>query len=219
MIELALPVGRAGKPLRILCLGAHCDDIDIGCGGTLLSLLARQEAVHVTWVAFASSPERESELRASAERFLHGAVDHRVKVWTFRDGFFPAQFAGIKDAFESLKSEPTPDLIFTHHREDLHQDHRVVSDLTWNTFRSHLVLEYEVPKYDGGLTTPAAYFALDAETVDLKSRILMECYKSQAQKRWFTADTFRALMRLRGIESGAESGWAEGFHARKVLLG
>jgi LmbE family N-acetylglucosaminyl deacetylase len=218
MIELTLPRREAGRPLRILCLGAHCDDIDIGCGGALLALLARHEAVHVTWVAFASTPERESELRASARRFLHRAADQRVIAWTFRDGFFPAQFAEIKDAFESLKSEPNPDLIFTHHGEDLHQDHRMISDLTWNTFRSHLVLEYEVPKYDGGLTTPSAFVALDPDVVDLKVRILTECYKSQSQKRWFTADTFRAMMRLRGIESGADSGWAEGFHVRKLLL-
>jgi LmbE family N-acetylglucosaminyl deacetylase len=218
VIEVALPLREAGKPLRILCLGAHCDDIDIGCGGTLLSLLARHESAHVTWIAFASTPEREGELRASAQRFLRNAGDYRVVAWTFRDGFFPAQFAELKDAFESLKGEPNPDVIFTHHRDDLHQDHRLVSDLTWNTFRRHLVLEYEVPKYEGGLTTPTAYVALDAETVDLKSRILMECYKSQSQKRWFTAETFRAVMRLRGIESGADSGWAEGFHARKLLL-
>jgi LmbE family N-acetylglucosaminyl deacetylase len=137
----------------------------------------------------------------------------------FRDGFFPGEFNKTKETFESFKKLPSPDLVFTHHRADLHQDHRVVSELTWNTFRSHLILEYEVPKYDGGLTTPSVYVALTEAQVKRKIDILEECYVSQAKKRWFTRETFRALLRLRGLESGAPSGWAEGFHAPKVLLG
>jgi LmbE family N-acetylglucosaminyl deacetylase len=219
MLETKLPLKKARPPAHILCLGAHCDDIDIGCGGALLAILAKNSAVRVTWVVFSSTPKRERELRASAKRFLARAAGYDVRVSTFRDGFFPAHFSDIKETFETLKELPEPDLIFTHHRLDHHQDHRIVAELTWNTFRNHIVLEYEVPKYEGGLTTPSAYIALQPDQVDRKVRILLESYKSQARKRWFTPDTFRGLMRLRGIESGAGSGWAEGFHATKLLLG
>jgi LmbE family N-acetylglucosaminyl deacetylase len=215
MLELKL--GRR-KALRILCLGAHCDDIEIGCGGALLALIKAYRTVNVTWVAFSAAPARERELKASATRFLSGATASRVIAHKFRDGFFPADFAAVKEVFESLKRLPAPDVVFTHHRQDLHQDHRVVGDLTWNTFRDHLVLEYEIPKYDGGLTTPSAYVALSKAQVERKIRTLLECYASQGRKSWFSAETFRGLMRLRGIESGASSGWAEGFHASKFLL-
>jgi LmbE family N-acetylglucosaminyl deacetylase len=205
------------KPLQILCLGAHCDDIDIGCGGTLLKLLGSRK-VAVTWVAFASNPVRERELRASARRFLRQAVSSTVLVHQFRDGFFPANFTAIKEAFESLKQLPDPDLVFTHQRSEWHQDHRLINELTWNTFRRHLILEYEIPKYEGGLTTPGAYVALTRAQAERKISILLGCYRTQHAKHWFTDETFRALMRLRGIESGSESGWAEGFHANKFLL-
>ena len=218
MLELHLG-STPKRPLRVLCLGAHCDDIDIGCGGALLALLRRHKPARVTWVACSSTPQRAKELRASAKRFLAGAAQREVIAWGFRDGFFPGAFVEIKESFESLKRLPEPDLVFTHHRADLHQDHRIVAELTWNTFRDHLVLEYEVPKYDGGLTTPSVYVELSRAEVERKARILTECYGSQANKRWFTAETFRALARLRGIESGASTGWAEGFHAAKVLLG
>jgi LmbE family N-acetylglucosaminyl deacetylase len=208
---------KAGR-LQILCIGAHCDDIDIGCGGTLLSLLERYPGAHVTWVVMGSTPVRERELRASGRRFLRRAGKATVLVHQFRDGFFPAQYAAIKEAFESLKQLPDPDIVFSHHRADRHQDHRVVAELTWNTFRNHLVLEYEIPKYEGDLTTPSAYVALTRVQVARKISILCACYQSQRTKRWFTDDTFRALMRLRGIECNAESGWAEGFHASKFLI-
>jgi LmbE family N-acetylglucosaminyl deacetylase len=214
---LELTFGRR-RSLQVLCLGAHCDDIEIGCGGTLLALLATYPSVSVTWVAFSASPARERELRASAGRFLRGARRARVLTHDFRDGFFPAEFAGVKETFEALKRLPRPDVIFTHDRADRHQDHRIVGDLTWNTFRSHLILEYEVPKYDGGLTTPSAYVGLTAGQVARKIRILKECYVSQRGKSWFSEATFRGLMRLRGIEAAAASGWAEGFHATKYLL-
>jgi LmbE family N-acetylglucosaminyl deacetylase len=217
MLELTLPVGNA--PFHVLCVGAHCDDIEIGCGGTLLALLAKHSSLHVSWVALSSAPERELEIRSSARRFLEGSAEQRVLTFSFRDGFFPGHFNEIKETFESLKKLDRPDLVFTHHRADLHQDHRVVSELTWNTFRSHLILEYEVPKYDGGLTTPSVYIALTAQQVERKIDILEECYGSQAKKHWFTRDTFRALLRLRGLESGSPTGWAEGFHAPKVLVG
>lgn len=208
---------RRGR-LHVLCLGAHCDDIDIGCGGALLSLLERHRGTEVTWVVLASSAARERELRASARRFLRRAARANVLVQQFRDGFFPAQYAAIKEVFESLKRLPDPDLVFTHRRADLHQDHRVVAELSWNTFRNHLVLEYEIPKYEGDLATPSAYIELTRRQVERKIQILLGSYRTQHAKRWFTADTFRGLMRLRGIESGAASGWAEGFHASKLLL-
>jgi LmbE family N-acetylglucosaminyl deacetylase len=206
------------KRLQILCIGAHCDDIDIGCGGTLLSLLERHRAAQVTWVVLGSTPVRARELRASARRFLRRAGRSEVLVHQFRDGFFPSQYAAIKEVFESLKRLPDPDLVFSHRRADLHQDHRVVAELTWNTFRNHLILEYEIPKYEGDLTTPSAYVALTRAQVERKISILWGCYATQRAKRWFTDDTFRGMMRLRGLESGGESGWAEGFHVSKFLL-
>lgn len=217
MLELRLPIDDA--PFHVLCIGAHCDDIEIGCGGTLLALLAKYASLHVTWIALSSVPQREAELRSSATRFLEGAAEQRVLTFSFRDGFFPGQYNQVKDTFESFKSLNRPDLVFTHHRADLHQDHRVVAELTWNTFRDHLILEYEVPKYEGGLTTPSVYVALTEKEVARKIEILEACYTSQTRKRWFTPDTFRALLRLRGLESGAPSGWAEGFHAPKVVVG
>jgi LmbE family N-acetylglucosaminyl deacetylase len=216
----ALELGKAGdgrRRLRVLAVGAHCDDIDIGCGGAMLALLERYDA-DVTWVVFGSSPVREREFRASARRFLRRAHNVKLIVHKFRDGFFPAQYASIKEAFEALKAEPNPDLIFSHHRSDLHQDHRVVAELTWNTFRDHLVLEYEIPKYEGDLSTPSAYVSLSRNQVERKIGILWSCYRTQQTKRWFTPETFRALMRIRGIESGGETGWAEAFHANKLLL-
>jgi LmbE family N-acetylglucosaminyl deacetylase len=206
------------KRLQILCIGAHCDDIDIGCGGTLLALLERNPGAHVAWVVMGSTPVRARELRASARRFLRRAGNAEVLVHQFRDGFFPAQYAAVKEAFESLKRLPDPDLIFSHHRADLHQDHRVIAELTWNTFRSHLIMEYEIPKYEGDLTTPSAYVELTRAQVERKISILCSCYRTQRSKRWFSEETFRGLMRIRGIESGGESGWAEGFHLRKLLL-
>lgn len=184
----------------------------------MLSLLERHADAEVTWVAFGSTPIREREFRASAKRFLRRAGKVRVLVHSFRDGFFPAQYSAIKEVFESLKQLPNPDLVFSHHRPDLHQDHRIVAELTWNTFRNHLILGYEIPKYEGDLTTPSAYLPLSLAQVERKISILWDCYRTQRGKKWFTADTFRAMMRLRGIESGSEAGWAEGFHVSKFLL-
>jgi len=218
MQPLAIASAAGRQRLNILCLGAHCDDVDIGCGGALLALLDRHRSADVTWVIFSAHGERERELRRSGRRFLRKARESRIVTHGYRDGFMPAHFTAIKENFESLKALPPPDVIFTHRRDDRHQDHRLVAELTWNTFRSHLILEYEVAKYEGDLTTPSAYIGLTSALVERKIRILLDCYRTQRSKRWFTADTFRALMRLRGIESGAESGWAEGFHASKLLL-
>jgi len=217
MLDLALSAAAQRQPLRILCLGAHCDDIDIGCGGALLALTRNYKVASVAWVAVASTPERERELRKSASRFLRAAQERQVIAWTFRDAFFPAQFHDIKESFETLK-EFKPDVVFTHQRSEWHQDHRLVNELTWNTFRSHLILEYEIPKYEGGLTTPNVYVPLTAADVERKIKILLDSYPSQRRKAWFTADTFRALARLRGVESGGPTGWAEGFHVSKLLM-
>jgi LmbE family N-acetylglucosaminyl deacetylase len=217
MLQLAFNKPRR-KRLHILALGAHCDDIDIGCGASMLNLLERHPGAEVTWVAFGSTPVRAREFRASAKRFLRRAGNATVLVHQFRDGFFPAQYAAIKEVFESLKQLPEPDLVFSHHRPDLHQDHRIVAELTWNTFRNHLILGYEIPKYEGDLTTPTAYVGVSRAQAERKISILWSCYRSQQAKRWFTAETFRGLMRLRGIESGGETGWAEGFHLSKCLL-
>lgn len=217
MLSLALPRSASRQPLRVLCLGAHCDDIDIGCGGTLLKLLTEQRRVEVTWVAFSAAGARGAELKASAKRFLRKAARSEVITFDFRDTFFPAQYAAIKESFVALKKRAEPDIVFTHERNDLHQDHRVVSELTWNAFRNHLVLEYEIPKYDGGLTTPNVYVPLASRYAEEKVRLLMSCYRSQLSKAWFTPDTFKALMRLRGIESASD--WAEGFKGNKLCLG
>jgi LmbE family N-acetylglucosaminyl deacetylase len=217
MLELTLPSARR-RPTRVLCLGAHCDDIEIGCGGTLLKLLGRGGRWDVTWAVFSSNRQRERELRSSAGRFLRRAAHTRVLAYEFRDTLFPAEYAALKDTFESLKQLPPPDIVFTHHRADLHQDHRVIGELTWNAFRRHLILEYEIPKYDGGLTTPNAYVQLTRGQAATKMRTLLGSYPSQRSKPWFQVDTFGALMRLRGVEAGPGTGWAEGFHVAKLNL-
>ncbi|HTT44103.1 MAG TPA: PIG-L deacetylase family protein [Steroidobacteraceae bacterium] len=218
MLELTLPAASR-RATRILCLGAHCDDIEIGCGGTLLKLLARGGAWEVTWVVFAAEAGRAAELRVSAARFLRRASRTRLITHGFRDAYFPAQYGPIKDSFAALKRLPEPDLIFTHQCEEWHQDHRLIGELTWNAFRAHLVLEYEIPKYDGQLACPNAYVPLSRREVTAKTRALLASYPSQRRKPWFSAATFEGLLRLRGIESGCASGWAEGFCARKLNLG
>ncbi len=216
MLPFALrPPGA--KPLRFLFLGAHCDDVEIGCGGTILRLAREHPEASFAWVTFASTPERRREAETSASRFLEGVKEHRVEVNAFRESYFPFVGAELKDHFETLKRHE-PDVVFTHHREDRHQDHRVVSDLTWNTFRNHLVLEYEIPKWDGDLGQPNCFVPLPRDTVEQKARLLLECFPSQAQRTWFTADTFTSLARLRGIECNAPEGHAEAFYLRKAVL-
>ena len=205
-----------GRPLRILCLGAHADDIEIGCGGTILKLLATYPDVEVRWVVFASTPERAREARRSASRFLGSAHGSTVVVKRFRDSFFPYIGADIKEAFEELKRQMAPDVIFTHYRDDRHQDHRVISDLTWNSFRNHLILEYEIPKYDGDLGAPNIFVPIAEELADEKVRLLLEHFPSQADKLWFDEELFRSVMRLRGME--ATTHYAEAFTCRKLRL-
>ncbi len=217
MLPLAV-TSTAGVGVRVLLLGAHCDDIEIGCGGTILKLLSRHEQLEVDWIVFSSDAERESEARTSAAAFLTSAKRQNVVMENFRDGFFPYIGADIKDYFEVLKREVEPDLIFTHYRGDRHQDHRVISDLTWNTFRNHMILEYEVPKYDGDLGRPNCFVSFGGDICRRKIDVILEAFKSQCGKQWFTEETFRSLMRLRGVESGVASRYAEAFYARKFVL-
>jgi LmbE family N-acetylglucosaminyl deacetylase len=207
------------QPRTILCLGAHADDIEIGCGGTILTLLAARRDCRCEWVVFSGGGgPREREARKSASLFLKGARRRGITVHAFRDGFFPYVGAEIKEAFEELARRVSPDLIFTHTRDDRHQDHRVVSDLTWNTFRNHLILEYEIPKYDGDLGRPNLFVPLRPTVARRKVQHLHAAFPSQRRKRWFTAETFQGLLRLRGIECAALDGLAEAFYARKALI-
>jgi LmbE family N-acetylglucosaminyl deacetylase len=208
-----------GAPLRVLCLGAHADDIEIGCGGSVLRLAETRPLAEFTWIVFSGDQVRAEEARRCAALFLRCAAGAKVVVKQFRDGFFPYVGASVKEYFEELKREVLPDVIFTHYRGDRHQDHRLVSELTWNTFRDHLILEYEVPKYDGDLGSPNCYMALDERTCGEKIRHVLAAFASQRDRRWFTEDTFRGLMRLRGIESAAPGGYAEAFYAHKLVVG
>ena len=218
MLDLCL--GKpSGSAYQVLCLGAHSDDIEIGCGGTVLALLERHQNVAVRWIVFSASRERADEARTSADAFLNGAHRRDVSVRDFRDGFFPFQGGEIKEEFESLKREFSPDLVFTHYRNDRHQDHRLISDLTWNTFRDHLVLEYEIPKYDGDLGQPNFFVPLDESICTRKVQNLLESFRSQRQKHWFDEQTFLAILRLRGMEANAPTRYAEAFYCRKAVLG
>jgi LmbE family N-acetylglucosaminyl deacetylase len=203
---------------RVLCLGAHSDDIEIGCGGTILRLASEYPNLSVHWVVFSAGARRAEEARRSADAFLAQAADRQVVVHEYRDGFFPYVGGQIKDSFEALKGQVDPDLIFTHCRHDAHQDHRVLCELTWNTFRNHLILEYEIPKYDGDLGSPNVFVCLDEPTWRRKISILSEHFKTQEDKHWFAEETFSALMRLRGIESRSPSRYAEAFYGRKLVV-
>ena len=214
-IEL-LPKGA--NPARILALGAHCDDIEIGCGGTMLRLAAERPDLEVLWVVFSSTPERAAEARASAADFLARFSRWRLLVHEFRDGYLPYVGAAVKDAFEALKTEYTPDIVFTHYRDDRHQDHRLVSELTWNTWRNHLVLEYEVPKYDGDFGSPNAFAPLTSVVVDRKIELILAHYRTQANKHWLTRDLLLAVARIRGMECVAPEEMAEAFYSRKVAF-
>jgi len=214
-----LSFARGERTFHILCLGAHCDDIEIGCGATLLKLVEEYPALSVTWVVFSSNKRRAEEARASAAEFLGASVSKKLLILEHRNGYFPYCGAEIKDSFESLKREPEPDLIFTHYGLDRHQDHRIVSELTWNTFRNHFILEYEIPKYDGGLGTPNVYVPATKSCAKRKSDILLKYFESQHQRNWFSKSTFDSMMRMRAIECNSPSEYAEAFYARKMLLG
>jgi LmbE family N-acetylglucosaminyl deacetylase len=213
MLELGLD--RVGN---VLCLGAHPDDIEIGCGGMLLKLARDKPDVQVRWVVFGGRGRRAREARHSARIFLQGITRRRVYVEDFEDGFFPHDWARIKRRFERLKTTFEPDVVLTHYRDDRHQDHRVVSDLTWNTFRRHLILEYEIPKYDGDLGSPNVFVRLEEETCRTKAELVCRSFTSQSEKHWFTPDTFMGLMRLRGMECASPTRYAEAFYCRKLVL-
>ncbi len=203
--------------LRLLCLGAHSDDIEIGCGGTILRLLEENPEAEVLWVVLGASKQRLAEATASAKSFLAGAHQKEIIVKEFRDGFFPYIGAEIKAFFEELKRRYSPDVILTHCRSDLHQDHRLVSELTWNTFRNHLIMEYEIVKYDGDLGAPNFFVHLTESLARRKVRILLDNFKSQLEKNWFTEDAFLAILRLRGLECNAPGKYAEAYYCRKVV--
>ena len=217
MLKLNFDLKGRGEP-RFLFLGAHCDDIEIGCGGTVLELLARYPKAVVDWIVLSSSKARAAEGRRAAKLFLAAAHRPRVTIKDFRDSFFPTEAGRIKEYFEEIKRSVSPDVIFTHHRDDLHQDHRIVGELTWNTFRDHLILEYEISKYDGGLGSPNVFVPLTRPNVDRKIEILTKTFESQRSKAWFDAGAFNALLRLRGIECNAPDGMAEAYYARKVVM-
>jgi len=203
----------------VLCLGAHSDDIEIGCGGTILRLLESNPALEIRWVVFSGEPDRAAEARLSAESFLGAGANGRIEVETFRERYFPYVAAELKERFDVFGSDAAPDAVFTHHEADRHQDHRLLSELTYQAFRDQLILEYEIPKLDGDLGRPNVYVPLDLSHVERKVGTILESFVSQRTKPWFTEETFRGLMRLRGVEAVAASGYAEAFHCRKLTLG
>jgi len=204
---------------HILCLGAHADDIEIGCGGTVLKLLQIGGGrISVDWVVLSAPGRRSTEANRGAETFLRQAKAARVIIEDFRMSYFPYVGAELKERFDALGGEVSPDLVLTHNGHDVHQDHRVVSELTWNTFRDHLILEYEIPKYDGDLGRPNVFVHLDEETSRMKVESLLTVFESQRSKPWFSEDLFMAMLRLRGMESRSPSGFAEAFYGRKLVL-
>lgn len=217
MLELNFSTNKF-KSYNILYLGAHCDDVEIGCGGSILKLTKMYPHSRIFWVVFSAIKERSMEASRSANRFLDNVDSKEIRIEDFRNGFFPYVWADIKEYFESLKDVVSPDIIFTHYRHDLHQDHRVISELTWNTFRNHLILEYEIPKYDGDLGSPNLFFRLDEDICRKKVDYITRYFKTQRDKSWFSRDTFFAMLRLRGVESNSPSKYAEGFYCRKLVL-
>jgi len=213
-----LSLRSSGLPLHILCLGAHSDDIEIGCGGTILRLSHQFPDSVFHWVVFSADGARAAEAERAAKLFVGSNTINGPLLKAFQDGFMPFVGSEVKTVFEELKREFSPDLIFTHNRKDAHQDHRLLAELTWNTFRDHLILEYEIPKYDGDFGQPCVFVPLESDVCHRKVGYVMECFPSQHTKHWFQADTFLSLMRLRGMECNAPSGYAEAFYCQKLVL-
>jgi LmbE family N-acetylglucosaminyl deacetylase len=213
-----LNLSAAESPRRVLAIGCHADDIEIGCGGTLLTLARSNPDLEVDWVVLAAPGQRGAEARASAAAFLDGVAQARVEVHDFRDGFLPYVGAAVKDVFEELKGRVDPQVVLTHAGYDFHQDHRLACELTWNTFRNHLILEYEIPKVDGDLGRPNVFVPLSSSVVEKKLALIEEHFPSQAGKHWFDRETFLGLMRLRGMEAVAPDRYAEAFTCRKLVL-
>jgi len=216
MIQLNLNVGP-NRALQILCLGCHSDDIEIGCGGTILRLAEQYPDCNFHWAVFSAIGAREAEAKRGAELFAGLRMKTQI-LKIFQDGFMPYVGAEVKTVFENELKQLRPDLVFTHNRRDAHQDHRLISELTGNTFRDHLILEYEIPKYDGDLGRPSVFVPLEAEIYQTKVRYIMDTFQSQRTKRWFEEDMFLSLMRLRGMECNAPSGYAEAFYCRKIVM-
>jgi len=215
---IGLGLKPTGDTFRVLCLGAHSDDIEIGCGGTVLYLRETYPNIEFQWVVFNAVGVRESEARRAASLFAGPAL-REITLKSFPDGFMPYVGGEVKTAFEQLKQSPSPDLIFCPWRGDAHQDHRLVSELTWNTFRNHLIFEYEIPKYDGDMGRPNLFVPLESAQCQNKIDNLFDAFQSQHSKPWFDKSTFLAVMRLRGMESNSPSHHAEAFHCRKLVLG
>ena len=207
---------KSSERISVLCLGAHPDDIEIGCGGTILQIAENYPRAEFYWVVFSGSAVRAREAEGCANAFLKGTEKKEVTIQGFRDGFFPYHGAEIKDYFEGLKRSCQPDIVFTHYRDDRHQDHRLIHDLTWNTFRDHLILEYEIPKYDGDMGMPNVFVPVSEDNLARKIKLLQKHFESQANKHWFADETFRALPRLRGMECAQT--YAEAFYCRKATL-
>ncbi len=205
------------KP-KILCLGAHPDDIEVGSGGTILRLIQEAPRADFRWVVFSGESARREEARRGADAFLKEVKARKSDICQFRDSYFPFMGAEIKDYFEKLKTEFAPDIIFTHYRGDAHQDHRLISELTWNAFRDHFILEYEIPKYDGDFGTPNLYFHLPDNLVQQKMDHIFKTFETQKQKTWFTEETLRSVLRIRGMESNSPSKYAEAFYCRKIVF-
>jgi LmbE family N-acetylglucosaminyl deacetylase len=217
---LELILGRPkGRRLEVLCVGAHCDDIEIGCGGSLLSLQQRYPSCRLHWLVLTSGSKRRKEALAAVEAFVAKPARGLTRILDLPDGLLPAHFAKVKASFEELKSEMDPDLVFTHHADDRHQDHGLVSQVTWQTFRDHLIWEYEIPKYDGDLATPNFYVPLALPLARRKVALIMDAFESQRGKPWFRSENLEAMMRIRGLECRAMSGFAEAFHCRKAVCG
>lgn len=213
-----VPGFRSARSPVVLALGAHADDIEIGCSATLQVLALTHPGCEVHWIVFSATGARAEEARSSAAMLLEPFRAKNIELHEFRNAYFPAQFAAVKDEFERIKQRVDPDIVFTHDQGDLHQDHALLGKLTWNTFRNHLILEYEVPKYDGGLRDPNLFVPIEQELCDRKIALLLQHFQSQSNRHWFTRDTFLALMRLRGVEGACASGLAEAFHCRKARL-
>ena len=207
-----------GSVRRILFLGAHSDDIEIGVGGTLLKLAEKHSDLEIWWIVFSAPGQRAIEAEKSANDFLSGVANREIRVGSFRESYFPSEWPAIKDWFEDIKAKFSPEVVFTHYRDDRHQDHRVLSDLAWNTFRNHLILEYEILKYDGDLGCPNVFVPLSEQLCARKIQLLVKHFKTQASKHWFTSDTFEAIHRIRGIECASASGRAEAFYCRKLVV-
>ena len=218
MLDLSLSVPK-GLPLKALFLGAHSDDIEIGCGATIRQWLSAGVSLDATWVVLCAEDERAEEARRSAGDFLLGAASSRVVIGGFRDSFLPYLGGAVKDFYETLKAYPAPDVIFTHRRDDLHQDHRLTCELTYNTFRDHQVLEYEIPKWDGDMGAPNAFVCVGETAARHKVDLVMRHFGTQRGKDWFDRETFLGLMRLRGMECRAPARYAEAFYLHKAVIG